>query len=388
MAKIALIHARIIDGTGAPPIGDGVVLVDGQRIEAVGPADAMRIPADCEQRDLAGMTVIPGLFDGHMHVTTFPGLLDADGQVRENIMASEHLRRCLEWGTTTVGHASGCPQNNILRDLINANKLPGRARLLVSGVVTATGGHVRGRASDGPWEVRKGVREMVMAGVDFIKTCATGGFQWAHEGLGQPDYTLEELVALAHEAHMRHKRVHVHAHGRPGLANAIEAGCDVILHGANIDDESLQGIRDRNLWYMPTLYITSRHICDDPRLPRHMTDRMKVASPIHREGVAKAHRMGIRIAAGSDGPPRPGAIMHELVELVGCGLSPMEAILVATRNTADAFGLLDRLGTIEPGKTADLLAIDGDPLADIGVMTEQQRIKLVMKEGRVEVSRG
>ncbi len=231
------------------------------------------------------------------------------------------------------------------------------------------------------------VRRMALAGMDFIKTCATGGFQWAHEGLGSPDYSPEELQALVAESHMRGRGVHVHAHAQPGIQNAIDAGCDVILHGANIDSSALQGIAARGMTYMPTLYITSEHVWGSGSLPAHMRSRMKAACKPHREGVAHARELGIAIATGTDGGPRPGALMHELCELVSCGFTPQEVIVAATRNTANALGIGARLGTLEQGKLADCIVIDGDPLADISLLASKESIVMVVKEGHVEINR-
>ena len=381
MKRIALTNGRVVDGTGAVPVEPGTVVVSGAVLETVGPAAAVRIPEGCTVIDVGGATVLPGLIDGHMHVSSEPGRLDHMGHVRANLQAVGKLQQCLQWGTSTVAHAAGSPENVVLRDLIAAGQLPGCSDLLVGGAVTATGGHVRGRSADGPWEVRKAVREMVKAGVDHIKTCASGGFQWEHEELSGEDYTRGELCALVDEAHARGKRVHVHAHAQPGLGNAIEAGCDVILHGAHIDDAALEGIAAKGLCYMPTLYITSELARAGRNWPAYMTERMAKANPIHRAGVAEAYRMGIKIATGTDGGP--GSIMHELCELVGCGLSPMEALVAATWTTADVLGVLDRTGTLESGKRADLFVVKGDPLEDISVLTSVDAIVLVMKAGGV-----
>ena len=387
MKHIALINGRVVDGTGSPVPDFATILIEDSVIAATGPTTDIALPEDCTVINIKGKTVLPGLIDGHMHVTGMPGLLDATANLQAQLQASEILRECLRWGMTTVGHAGGCEENLVLRDMIDKGTLTRRARLIVSGVVTATGGHVRGEGADGPWEIRKMVRRMALAGVDFYKTCATGGFQWAHEGLGAPDYSLEELQALVDEAHMRGRLVHVHAHAQPGIQNAIEAGCDVILHGANIDTFALEEIATRGLIYMPTLYITSEHIWGNGSLPEHMTSRMKAACEPHRAGVALARDMGITMATGTDGGPRPGALMHELCELVGCGFTPQEVIVAATRNTANALGIGDRLGTLEPGKLADCIVIDGDPLADISILTSRESIVMVVKEGCIEVDR-
>lgn len=381
MTKIALTSARIIDGTGSAPIAPGTIIINGSVLENVGPADDVPVPTDCHVVDMGDNTVLPTLIDGHMHVSGEPGRLDHMGHLRSNLQAAGKLEKCLEWGIGAVAHAAGSPESVVLREVIEAGHLPRCSDLIVGAAVTATCGHVRGRAADGPWEIRKAVREMVGAGADFIKTCASGGFQWAHEELSNEDYTAEELRTLAEEAHAKGKRVHVHAHAQPGLAHAIEAGCDVILHGAHIDGAALEGVAAKDLWYMPTLYITSAKAREGKNWPPHMTERMEKANPIHRAGVARAHEMGIKIVAGTDGGP--GSIMDELCELVDCGLSPLEAIAAATHHTADALGIRDRAGSLEAGKKADLLVVKGDPLRDISVLTRRESIEMVMKNGKI-----
>ena len=383
MTKKAIVNCRLIDGTGGEVIESGAILIDGDKITEVGPVKKILIPSDAELIEAKGKTVMPGLIDAHMHVTSMPGLLDYKGHIEQNLLAVEKLHACLSWGTTTVANASGSPENVILKNLINSGQVKRCSRLLVGAMVNATGGHVRGRSADGPWEIRKAVREMVMADVDFIKTSASGGFQWAHEQIWWEDYTVEELTALVDEAHAKGKRVHVHAHSQPGLNHSIHAGCDVILHGALIDEEALEGIAKKNLYYIPTLYITSNKVINRPSLPAHMKERKKKAHHIHREGVRKAHQMGIKIGVGTDGGP--GDVMLELYELVQCGLSPLEAIVSATRNTADALGILESVGTLEPGKKADLLIVEGNPLKDISLLSDKKNILLVMKEGKIEI---
>jgi len=320
-----------------------------------------------------------------MHVTSMPGLLDHLGHVGQNLQAVGKLQQCLEWGTTTVANVGGCAETVLLREVIDTGQIRGCASVLVGAMVNATGGHVRGRSADGPWEVRKAVREMAMAGCDFIKTAASGGFQWETEDISWEDYSVEELRAMVEEAHGRGKRVHVHAHAQPGLAHSIEVGCDVILHGALIDEPALEGIATGDLWYMPTLYITSEEVWSHPSRPPHMKERMQRADPIHRAGVARAREMGIRVCGGTDGGP--GSICKEMAELVSCGYTELEAIGIVTRNSADALGLLDAVGTLETGKSADLVVVAGDPLTDITALTQQDNIQAVMKAGVTAVVR-
>jgi imidazolonepropionase-like amidohydrolase len=383
MSIKAFVNGLVIDGSGSPPIQSGVVIVEDDRIKAVGPVDQVTIPDKAEKIEAAGKTVMPGLIDAHMHVTTMPQFLNSNGHIEQSFVGLSKLRACLAFGTTTVANMGGCEENVILRNAIEQGQVGPCARMLVGAMINSTGGHVRGRTADGPWEIRKAVREMVMHNVDFIKTAASGGFMWEHEKIWWEDYTVEELKALVSEAHSKGKRVAVHAHSQPGLNSAIEAGCDSIQHGALIDDEALQGILDRKLYYIPTLYITSSWVLERPNLPAHMKERMTEAHPIHREGVRKAHQMGITIGTGTDG--NPGDVMKELAELVQCGLSPLEAITAGTRNAADALAILDRVGTLESGKKADVIMIDGDPLKDISILMEKNNIVLVMKDGKVEI---
>lgn len=373
-----LLNGHILDGTGRI-IDDGFVIFDREGIKEVG--ETCEAPSDgsVEWMDVAGKWVLPGLIDGHMHVTSMPGMLDQVGHVRQNLLAVGKLEACLQWGTTTVANASGCAENMPLADCIDEGRLPRCSRLVVAGVVSATGGHVRGLCADGPWDVRRAVRDLVTSRVHVIKTCASGGFQWAHESLDHEDYSEEELRAAATQAHARHLRVHVHAHAQPGLGNAIRAGCDVILHGAMMEEDGVDLLAASDAWYMPTLHITSEQIWGSQQYPPHMRDRMKAAYPVHREAVRQALRRGVRIAVGTDGGP--GSVMHELEELVLCGMSPADALIAATRNTADALGILEKTGTIEPGKCADLLVITVNPLEDISRLGSKEVIDTVFRDG-------
>lgn len=377
MALQAIIGARIIDGTGSEPVEAGVLIIEEGHIVAAGRPD---IPSGAVYIEAHGLTVMPGLIDCHQHVGYRFGAL-------------HRLQMNLRRGTTTVaGVDAGLPGVQ-LRQAIETGLVRGCPRFWVGGVVGATDGHLRwteenpaGFYADGPWEIRRGVRRLSAARVDFIKTCASGGFQFADEGVENEDYTPVELTALVEEAHTRQKRVIVHAHAQPGLDNAIAAGCDLIHHGALIDDEALRGIKQHNLYYTPTLHITSEPVWSRPELPEHMQQRMSHAHPIHREGVRKAHALGLHISVGTDGGP--GDTAHELMELCTCGLSPMEAIVCGTRNSAEALGIETLTGTLEPGKEADVILVDGDPLTDISCLYEAANIHLVMRRGVVEYAAG
>jgi len=391
MDSLLIRNATLIDGIADEPrkgvdilIRDGLLERVSEGGEAVSPADRT-IDAD-------GRVVMPGLVDGHMHLNQGP------------YKPVKALMETLRQGVTTVATVQGMPARDVvcLRDAIEDGTLESCSRLIAGEVVAATNGHVKGRVADGPWEIRKAVRELVQAGVDFIKTAASGGFYRRDEEMWWEDYTFEELEALAQEAHSVGKRVAVHAHTQPGLNNSIACGIDIVYHGAHIDQEALDGIAEKGLFYIPTLRVTSQENVEYKRKVGRdwESERMAVAHPIHREGVRKAREMGIPVGVGTDlgvpieggFPPdfpwRVGGTAFELAELVQCGFSPMEAIVAGTRVTAEAFGKAESIGSIQAGRKADLIVVDGDPLQDITILQNPENVLLVVKDGEVKVRRG
>ena len=384
MKKQAIIGSTIINGTGSEPLRNGTILIQDGKISEVGKADQIKLGPDVERIDATGKFTMPGIIDSHVHVTPNQ---DVPNDIRINLRVGFNsislLRQSLGAGVTTVVSIGGGPPSVELTNAINEGYVDRCANQITAGVVNASGGHVRGRHADGPWEIRKAVRELASAGCTMIKTAATAGFQWEHERVHWPDYTEEELTALVDEARMRDMPVAAHAHGHEGLKYAVNARVHMIHHGALIDDEGLEAINKADLYFVPTLFTTS--IGRVAKVEQPWTkERMEAAYPIHREGVSKAHKMGTKIALGTDGGA--GDAMIELSEFVDCGLSPMDAIVAGTRNTADALSILDRVGTIESGKDADLLIIGKNPLDDINVLQDQENIDLVMTRGKVQTT--
>ena len=384
MKKQAIIGSTIINGTGSEPLRNGTILIQEGKIVEVGKADQIKLGPDVERIDATGKFTMPGIIDSHVHVTPNQ---DVPNDIRINLRVGFNsislLRQSLGAGVTTVVSIGGGPPSVELTNAINEGYVDRCANQITAGVVNASGGHVRGRHADGPWEIRKAVRELASAGCTMIKTAATAGFQWEHERVHWPDYTEEELTALVDEARMRDMPVAAHAHGHEGLKYAVNARVHMIHHGALIDDEGLEAINKADLYFVPTLFTTS--IGRVAKVEQPWTkERMQAAYPIHREGVSKAHKMGTKIALGTDGGA--GDAMIELSEFVDCGLSPMDAIVAGTRNTADALSILDRVGTIESGKDADLLIIGKNPLNDINVLQNQENIDLVMTRGKVQTT--
>ena len=372
-----ILHGTLIDGTGAAPVPDSAVVIRDGRIEAVGKAGEVATPPGAEVIDATGTTVMPGIIEGHAHV---------GGSPRDQ----KTLRLSLQRGITTVCSVSANLRGIELRNGIESGDVRGCARMIAGCIVSPTHGHVKFRTADGPWEVRKAVREMAQAGADFIKTAASGGFWGKDESCSSPNYTLEELQALADEAHAWGRPVVVHCHTQPGLGNCIAAGIDQIHHGAFIDEAAVRGIKDAGLFYVPTLAVTCQRniiaLADQPWQTKEMIE----AQPIHRAGVRLAHELGVKLGVGTDYPGTAKTwkigdrTMFELQELAACGLSPMEAIVAATRTNAEAYRRLDDLGTLEPGKKADVLVVGGNPLDDLGVLYDGANILLVLKDGIVE----
>ncbi|NOY79408.1 MAG: amidohydrolase family protein [Kiritimatiellaeota bacterium] len=375
----AILHATLIDGTGAPPSADSAVVVRGQRVEAVGHADELAIPPDAEVVDAAGTWLMPGIIEAHAHV-------GGDGK------AQQVLRLSLQRGITTVCSVSANTSGIELSRAIEAGWVRGCARLIPACVVSCTHGHVRFRTADGPWEVRKAVRETVSAGARFIKTAASGGFWAENETCAARNYTYEELEALVDEAHAWDIPVAVHCHTQPGLDYCIRAGADQIHHGAFIDEVAVRGMAEKGIFFIPTLAVTCQRNIDASGAERPwMVREMQDSQLVHREGVRLARELGVKVGVGTD---YPGGhwwqigerTMVELQELVACGYTPMEALVAATRTNAAAFRLLDDLGTLEPGKRADLVLVSGNPLDDISLLARPENILLVMKDGVVEAT--
>jgi imidazolonepropionase-like amidohydrolase len=398
--RIAVRAARLIDGSGAPPIRDAVVLIEGDRIVAAGAK--LAIPGGVRVIELGGATLMPGLIDCHTHIASgdpsdYYESLFRKSHVDAAVAAHVFARRTLEAGFTTVREV-GAPElvDVALKRAIDAGLVMGPRMQVATITLGATGGHAdtsgfspylefRGMTGvvDGEGALRKAVRERVKWGADWIKVAATAGVLSEEESVGAPQYTQAELDALVDEAAMWGKRVAAHAHGAEGIKRAVRAGVASIEHGSLLDGEGIRLLKQRGVVLVADIYNDDYIVSEFARLgyPPKIIEKERSIGRLQRENFQKAVRAGVKIAFGSDAGVYPhGWNGKQFAHMVRWGLTPNEAITAATASAAELLGWQDRVGRVAPGLYADLIAVAGDPLADV---TELERVRWVMKGGEV-----
>ena len=397
----------LIDGTGAAPLRDVAVALRDGKIETITPGGTAG-PRD-EVIDASGMTVLPGLIDCHDHLA-FHGYELASRWGLSEQMSTRHLRTAraiaetLAMGYTAVRDAGGLDAG--FRAAVEEGLIKGPRLYTAVAIISPIGG-IGDRVSpsghecmvpddpslpvgvaNGVDEVRRVVRLMVRAGADVIK-CATTGGASSRAGHGPRDqaFDLDEMKALCDEAHALGRRVMCHALGGAGLRMALEAGVDSVEHGCYLDEdpELLPMMAAKNIFFVPTLTVYAYH--SESKAP-HVKERSRALREHHLESIRRALVAGVKIVAGTDAgghghPPNAAEIQH----LVAAGLTPMQAVRAATGLAAECLGLEHEIGTLEKGKRADFVVVDGDPLADVTILQDARRIKMVVKDGKVEVRR-
>ncbi|HXF82482.1 MAG TPA: amidohydrolase family protein [bacterium] len=377
--------AQLIDGTGAPPVPDGAVAIEDGRIAAVGRITSLRLPPGAEVLE-AGGTILPGLVNAHTHCSIIPALGDQTGQLRAGPLpsafrAAGNMRRELAAGVTTARIMGEEHYLDVeLRRAIEARLLPG-PRLLCSGIhLTSSHGHGRAlTTTDGVEGVRRRVRQNVARGCEWIKLFITGGVSSVGASLEAYTYTREEIRAACEEAHRAGRRVAAHAHGGPGVRIALEEGVDTIEHGARLSAEDAALLRDLGRYLICTFAILY-HPEGIERTDRHNPAIWRTVLALREEEAARFRALfasGVRFAVGTDS--MHGLLWYEMATLVRFGVDPMAAIQAGTAWAAEACAVADRVGTLTPGKLADVIAVDGDPLADIEAL---RRVRLVLQGGR------
>lgn len=394
---------RLLPATGGLPLEDAVLVVSGDTITALGKASQVRFPPGARVIDLPGHTLLPGLMDCHAHLTGMPGDGGDTQALRETeahkaIYGVVSARITLESGFTTIRDVgSGGYADVALRDLVNRGLVIGPRLYVATRGLGITGGHadINGwnpylpipgvaQIADGVDEVRKAVREQLKHGADHIKVTATGGVLSAGDSVGAQQYSFEELKAIVEEASRAGKKVAAHAHAAPGIRDAARAGVASIEHGSLIDEEGIRLMKQHGTFLVPTLYTLDFIIKEGKQhgVPEYGIRKAQSIARAQRENLRRAYQAGVRFAYGTDAAVFPhGRNARDFAILVGeLGVPPLEAIKMATANAAELIGISDRVGTLEVGKWADLIAVAGDPLQDIRLLED---VRFVMKAGTV-----
>jgi imidazolonepropionase-like amidohydrolase len=407
-APVAIRTGTLIDGTGAAPVRNAVIIIRGDRIEAVGPS--VRVPAGAKVIDLSRYTVLPGFIDAHVHLASRPlgvgdyvhhGVTDDEGD--DALWGAANARATLLAGFTTVRDVGANSFANIaLMRAIDAGRIPGPRMVTAGHLIGISGGHcdLDGYAAgivpergplegiaNSPDQVREAVRLQVKYGATVIKICATGGVLSQGDQIGAQQMTEEEMRTAVETAQMLGRRVAAHAHGTAGIKAAIRAGVTSIEHGSILDEEAVRMMVEHGTWLVPTLFagwsVGSPEAA--AHLPAWMAEKGRAAWEAMQGSIRLAVQGGVKIALGTDAgvdPHGQNAREFELLVTYG-GMSPMQAIQAGTMNGATLLGMEHDVGSVATGKLADLVAVPGDPVADITVL---QHPAFVMKGGAIVVS--
>lgn len=396
--SIYLTADHMVDVLAGKMVDDPAVIITGDRIVAVGTKSSLPAPENAQHIDLKGQTILPGLIDMHVHMTGNAALHGYSRLSRSSLRAAlygaKSARVTLEAGFTSVRDVGdGNFEAIALRDAINDGDIPG-PRITPSGPpLGATGGHCDhnllareyrdqgASVADGPWALRAKVREVAKYGAGVIKICATGGVLSKGDSVGAQQLTLDEMKAIADEAHMLGLKVAAHAHGTSGIHDAILAGIDTIEHSSLIDDEGIRLAKAHGTWLDMDIYNDDYIMAEGEKhgiLPESMA-KEKVIGKAQRDNFAKAFKAGAKMLFGTDAGVYPhGDNAKQFVWMVRLGMTPMQAIQAATISAAQALGTPQDVGAIASGHYADIIAVSGNPLADIMLL---QHIAKVMKGG-------
>jgi imidazolonepropionase-like amidohydrolase len=390
---------RMVDVEAGKIVKNAVVVIEDDKIIAAGQASATPYAKDAKVIALGDYTLMPGLMDMHVHLvgSNMHGYNSLSVSLpRATINGVQNAERTLLAGFTTVRNVGAEGFADVaLRDAINDGTVPGPRMFVAGPSLGVTGGHCDDNllpyeyqhfsegVADGPWEVRKAVRRNIKYGADVIKFCATGGVLSKGTKVGAQQYTLEEMQALVSEAHLRGLTVATHAHGTSGIKDAIRAGVDSVEHVSLVDDEGIRLAVKNGTYFSMDIYVTEYILGEGAKagILEESLAKERIVGKTQREAFTKAVKAGVNMVFGSDAGVYPhGDNPKQFSRMVQFGMSPMQALQAATINAATLLKKQQELGSISPGKLADIVAVAGNPLDD---MTKMEQISFVMKGGEI-----
>lgn len=397
---VVITAARLVDVLSGKEIANAQVVVDGDRIMSVGQqGDA--VPAGARRIDLGNRTMLPGLIDMHVHLSSDPTISGyRTYEFTDNfwtVVGVANAKKTLEAGFTTVRNVGSANFDDVaLKQGIEHGYVPGPRIVPATYALGATGGHCdttelppsvavpSPQIANSPQEFRAAVRKMRKYGAEVIKVCMTGGVLSKTDSVGGQQLTYDEIRAVVEEAHMLGMRVAVHAHGSEGINTALRAGVDTIEHASLADATSFQLAKEHGAWFSMDVYDDDYILAEGAKngVFAESLAKEKAIGLKQRQTFRAAHLAGVKMVFGTDGGVYPnGDNGKQFATMVTWGMTPIEAIQAATRNAAEALGRAGDVGAIAPGRYADIIAVDGDPLADVRVL---EHVRFVMKGGKVE----